>query len=293
MSKRISDIIAEKSGPTLSYEFFTPKTSAGTEKLTAAAEELFEGSKPDFFSVTYGAGGSTRDTTTELVADLQTRFQIPVMHHLTCIGHSREALQEILDSLAAQNISNILALRGDPPAGQTDWQPHPEGFHFASQLCELIQEQSYDFSTGVAAFPDKHPESPDTASDIHYLGVKQQAGAGFAITQLFFDIGQFFRYRDAVESNGIDIPIIPGILPITNYRNLLKFTEGCGAKVTDEIHELFEPVADDEAATAELGIEFAVEQCSRLLDAGVPGLHFYTLNRAQPVLEIVHRLGSL
>lgn len=291
MSKLISEIIAEKSGPTISYEFFTPKTEQGQINLQQAAQQLYNETSPDFFSVTYGAGGSSRDTTTGLVRELQQRFELPVMHHLTCIGHSREELQAILNSLETNDIHNILALRGDPPLGQKDWHPHPEGFHYASQLCELISSQSVSYSIGVAAFPDIHPESPDMNSDIHYLGVKQKAGAEFAITQLFFDIGQFFRYRDAVESAGVDIPVIPGILPITNYRNLLKFTAGCGAKVTDEVHELFSPLEEDPETTMRLGIEYAVEQCSRLLDAGVPGLHFYTLNRAKPVLEIVQELG--
>ncbi|MDR2734353.1 MAG: methylenetetrahydrofolate reductase [Spirochaetota bacterium] len=286
---RIIDILQAKN-PALSYEFFTPKTDEGRKNLLANARLLAEKTRPDFVSLTYGAGGSTRTLTTALVTELQDMLGIPVMHHLTCIGQGRVALQGMIAALAEAGVDNILALRGDPPSGSDTWTPHPEGCVYASELIALIRLRYPECSIAAAGFPEGHPESGDPERDAERMKHKIRAGAEFLITQLFFETQLYTGYRERLARHGITVPILPGILPITHYQNLLKFTAGCKASVPQAVHDIFAPIAADEAATRREGIAWAVRQARELLDEGTPGLHFYTLNKAEPVLSIVKAL---
>lgn len=288
--QRIQDILASGK-KTLSYEFFTPKTDEGREALLANARTLVAAARPDFVSVTYGAGGSTREHTTALVVRLQHDLGLPVMHHLTCIGHSRDELRAIVSDLRMQGVDNILALRGDPPRGTDNWKAHPDGYQYAWELVRMIHEVAPECSIAGAAFPENHPESPDADTDARYLRQKIDQGISFLITQLFFDVALYQDYLARMSRYRIQTPVIPGILPVTNYQNLVNFTAGCKAGIPDFVHQRFAPIAEDEAATREAGIDLAVSQCRNLLAAGAPGLHFYTLNKVEPVLQIIRRLG--
>ncbi|HPH02449.1 MAG TPA: methylenetetrahydrofolate reductase [Spirochaetota bacterium] len=288
--QRIRDILASGTR-TLSYEFFTPKTAEGRETLLQNARTLVAEARPDFISVTYGAGGTTREHTTALVVRLQHDLGIPVMHHLTCIGHSRDELRAIVSDLRMQGVDNILALRGDPPRGTDTWKAHPDGFHYAWELVRMIHEVAPECSIAGAAFPENHPESQDPELDAEYLRQKVEQGASFLITQLFFEVELYKNYLDRLGRHAVSVPVLPGILPVTNYQNLVNFTAGCKASIPDFVHKRFAPLASDDEATRQAGIDLAVEQCGHLMNAGSPGLHFYTLNRVEPVLSIVRKLG--
>ena len=285
--KRIADILAQKK-PTISFEFFSPKTEAGHARLSRTIEGIQNALKPDFLSVTYGAGGSTRTGTTELVVRLQEDCGVPVNHHLTCIGNSREELRTLLDDLDSRDIHNILALRGDPPQGDTKWVPHPQGFHYASELVALVRESFGDrFAVGVAGFPETHPESRSWEDEMLYLRKKIDAGSDYIITQFFFDNAEYARYVGQVREAGIAVPVLPGILPVTDYEGLVRFAANCGASIPEQIHTAFRAHAGDPEKTFALGIEYAVGQCNELLAMGAPGIHFYTANRHESVVEIV------
>jgi methylenetetrahydrofolate reductase (NADPH) len=290
MIKKITDIFNEKER-TFSFEFFPPKTPKGIENLYKTVEEL-DRLGPDFTSVTYGAGGSTRGTTLEICAGIQERFDLTVMHHFTCVGHSVAELKEVISQMKTNNIRNILALRGDPPKGIEKWEPVPDGLEFCYQLIDLIRESFGEFfSISVAGFPEGHINCPDRETDTRYMKIKIEHGGEFIITQLFFDNSIYSEYLERLKRAGINVRVLPGILPITSYDGLLKFCGICGATVTREVHDIFGPLKDDEDATREAGIEFAVKQCSDLLDRGAPGLHFFTLNKTEPTREIWKRLG--
>jgi methylenetetrahydrofolate reductase (NADPH) len=290
MIKKISDLFKEKK-KTFSFEYFPPKTPKGMENLYATAQVLSK-LGPDFVSVTYGAGGSTRGTTMDICAELQKRFDISVMHHLTCVGHSQEELKSVLDQMKTNNIKNILALRGDPPKGVEKWEPSPDGFEFCYQLNDLIREQHRDFfSIGVAGFPEGHINCPDKETDSRYMKIKVEHGGEFVITQLFFDNRIYSEYLERLSKENVKIRVIPGIIPITSYEGIIKFCNICGATITKEIHDIFKPLSDNEEATKKAGVEFAVKQCQDLLDRGAPGLHFFTLNKVEPTLEIWKKLG--
>jgi methylenetetrahydrofolate reductase (NADPH) len=284
---RITDIFSSKER-TLSFEFFTPKTEPGVVRLTTTIEGIFASLRPDFLSVTYGAGGSTRTGTTALVEQLQQDRKLPVMHHLTCIGNSRDELALLLADLAAREITNILALGGDPPAGDTAWAPHPQGFRYASELVALARGQFGDiFTIGAAGFPERHPRSTGWEDEIANLKIKMDNGTDFLVTQLFFDPEVYFSYVRRVREAGITARIIPGVLPITDYEGLIRFTANCGASVPEEVHRIFKPVAADTEKTFALGVDYAVRQCRSLLAGGAPGIHFYTANRHEAVARIV------
>lgn len=290
MIRKITDIFKEKD-KTFSFEFFPPKTPGGIENLYKTVERL-GAFGPDFVSVTYGAGGSSRDTTMEVCVEIQRRFALPVMHHFTCVGHGIAELNGIIDTMKANNIRNILALRGDPLQGVDDREPSPDGLAFCYQLIDLIRERHDDFfSIGVAGFPEGHIHCPDKATDTEHLKIKIDHGGEFIITQLFFDNAVYSEYLERVRNKGIKARVIPGVLPITSYEGLLKFCNICGATVTEEVHEIFKAVSGDEEKTMEAGVEFAVKQCRELLDRGAPGLHFFTLNKVDPTREIWRRLG--
>ncbi len=286
MVKKISDILKEKE-KTYSFEFFPPKTEKGREKLLKVAETL-KNFNPDWFSVTYGAGGSTRELTMDIVDELQKKFKISVMHHLTCGGHSKEEIGKILDGMMEKNICNVLALRGDPPEGMKEWPSISDGFNYTFELCKFIRSHYGNFfSIGVAGFPEGHINSPDKETDARYLKIKIDSGGEFVITQLFFNNKDYFEYVDRVRKMGVNVRIIPGILPIADYKNLIKFCNRCGASIPQKVHEIFKPLDGDKEATYKAGVEFAIQQCNELLEGGAPGLHFFTLNKSKQVIEIL------
>lgn len=273
-----------------SFEFFPPKDQAGEERLWAAMSAL-EPMAPDFISVTYGAGGSTRDRTIRITSQITERTSIPTVAHLTCVGSTRGELIDILQRYKEAGIRSILALRGDPTGGPSaPWVPTTGGFNHADQLVELAMEVG-GFEVGVAAFPDGHPESNgDLAKDVEVLIRKESLGASFATSQFFFEAEKYQRLVEALAAKGSNLPIIPGILPVTNVRQLVRMTDLNGTKIPAEILARFAEVENDSDGVRALGIEIATELCEQLLSIGVPGLHFYTMNTSSATLEIYRKL---
>jgi len=288
MIRKISDILKKKE-QTYSFEFFPPKTKRGREKLAKTAGILKE-LEPVWFAVTYGAGGTTRAFTMDIVNELQARFQIPTMHHLTCMGHTKAELKAIIEKMKEKNICNILALRGDPPQYMNHWEPTPDGLEYSYQLIELIRSYDSYFSIGVAGFPERHIDCPDKETDSKYLKTKIDAGGEFVITQLFFNNKDYFEYLERVRKTGITARIIPGIILITDYQQLLRFCKTCGAIIPQQVHEIFKPLDGDAEATYKAGVRFTVKQCNELLEGGAPGLHFFTLNKVDPTREILSKI---
>ena len=288
---RIDEIIAGADGPVFSFEFFPPKSDEGERNLRAALEAL-RALEPDFASVTYGAGGSTRNRTLEVTKWLKQELGIEAMAHLSCVGATREELLAILDGIASAGVENVLALRGDPPRGQTEWMPHPGGLHYSTELVELIRA-GYPFSVGAACFPEIHPEAPDLAHDLQYLKQKVDSGATFLITQLFFDNELYFRFVDEARCYGIEVPIIPGIMPITDVSQIKTITGMCGATIPQALLEALEWRCPDPDAVLQLGLSYATLQCAELLARGAPGIHFYTLNRSSATRAILSALKLL
>jgi methylenetetrahydrofolate reductase (NADPH) len=286
---RIEQMFEERR-PVFSFEFFPPKTDEGQRTLEGTLAELKE-DQPEYVSVTYGAGGSTRERTVEITKWLKQDLGIEAMAHLSCVGESKERVAEILEELAAVGIENVLALRGDPPRGQDEWTPHPGGLHYSTELIELIRER-FDFCVGAACFPEVHPEAPDLATDLRFAKQKVDAGASFLITQLFLDNELYFDFVDAARAAGITVPIIPGIMPITNYKQIKTITGMCGATLPGELERELNERADDGEAVAELGVAYATLQCSDLLARGAPGIHFYTLNRSPATRAILAALRA-
>jgi methylenetetrahydrofolate reductase (NADPH) len=288
---RIDEIIAGSDGPVFSFEFFPPKTDEGDRNLRATLEDL-RAFEPDFVSVTYGAGGTTRGRTVELTHWIKQDLGIEAMAHLSCVGSSREDLQEILDGMQQAGIENVLALRGDAPRGETEWRPHPGGLHYSTELASLIVEH-YPFSVGAACFPEVHPEAPDLAHDLRFLKAKVDAGASFLITQLFMDNELYFRFVDEARAVGIEVPILPGIMPITDVGQIKTITGMCGASLPPALLEALEWRAEDRDAVLQLGVAYATLQCAELLARGAPGIHFYTLNRSPATRAILSALRLL
>jgi methylenetetrahydrofolate reductase (NADPH) len=286
---RIADLL-ERQRPVFSFEFFPPKTDEGHQNLRNTLDVLKDDA-PDFVSVTYGAGGTTRNSTVEITKTIKRDFGIEAMAHLSCVGEPRARLVEILDEVQASGIQNVLALRGDPPRGETTWRPHPGGLSYSVELIRLIKE-SFDFCVGAAGFPEVHLDAPDRASDLSYAKAKIDAGADFLITQLFFDNEAYFEYVEDARGVGIEVPIVPGIMPITNYGQIHRFTEMCGATIPDDLERQLTGRADDPEAVAELGVAYATLQCSDLLARGAPGVHFYTLNRSPATRAILAALRA-
>ncbi|WP_457622928.1 methylenetetrahydrofolate reductase [NAD(P)H] [Persephonella sp.] len=278
----------------ISFEFFPPKTPEGEDQLFKTIKDL-EKLNPTFVSVTYGAGGSTRERTIRVVKRIHENCNLTVMAHLTCIGHSKEEINRILTGYKNIGIENILALRGDIPENMEGQSPFVDnGFRYASELVSHIRKEFNDyFSIGVAAYPEGHPESPSLEKDIYYFKKKVDAGAEFAITQMFFNNDFFYRYMDLLQKEGINIPIIPGIMPITNFRQIEKFAKMCGASIPKDLITKLEKAEKNPEDVYKIGIEFAVSQCEDLLKNGVKGLHFYTLNKSLATVEIYNRIKDM
>jgi len=272
-----------------SFEFFPPKDDEGERALWRAIREL-EPLQPTFVSVTYGAGGSTRDRTVRVTENIASDTTLTPVGHLTCVGQSRDELRTVIGSYAAAGVRNVLALRGDPPGGPgAEWVCHPEGLDHAVDLVTMLRQLG-DFSVGVAAFPEKHPEAVDLAADAEVLAAKAEAGADFAVTQFFFRPDDYFGLVERVRAVGCEIPIIPGIMPITNLKQIQRFAQLSGAEVPAEVVAHISRFEDDKAAVREAGIELATKLADDLLAGGAPGLHFYTLNRSRATREIFANL---
>ncbi len=270
----------------ISFEFFPPKDEKGERQLFETIRKL-EKLNPTFVSVTYGAGGSTRDRTRRIVKRIHEETELTVMAHLTCIAHTKEELLDILRDYRNIGIENILALRGDVPRDRPDWRPPEGACRYAVELVELIRSSFGDyFSVGVAAYPEGHPESPNLEWEVKFFKRKVEAGADFAITQMFFVNEYYYRFVELCQKAGVEIPIIPGIMPITNFRQIKKFASLCGATIPSSLVEKMERVEDRPEEVKKIGIEFAIKQCLDLIEHGVPGLHFYTLNKSDATLRI-------
>ncbi|KRS15937.1 methylenetetrahydrofolate reductase [NAD(P)H] [Roseovarius indicus] len=276
--------------PSVSFEFFPPKSLEASFRLWDTVQALAP-LEPDFVSVTYGAGGTTRELTRDAVATLHKTSGLNVAAHLTCVDASREETLAIADGFAEAGVNEIVALRGDPPKGSGGFTPHPDGFNDSCELISALAETG-KFKIRVGAYPEKHPEAADSNADIDYLKRKIDAGADEAITQFFFEADTFFRFRDACAKAGIDAPILPGILPIENWNGARRFAESCGTSVPAWLADAFEKAqAHDDGREDLLAVAVATELCSKLIDGGVEHLHFYTLNRPDLTRDVCHALG--
>jgi methylenetetrahydrofolate reductase (NADPH) len=286
---RIKDVYRD--GFRYSFEVFPPKTPQGDESLYEHLGELIPWN-PGFVSCTYGAGGSTRGRTVEICQQIQSRWPVTATAHFTCVGSSREELLEWLELARRSGIQNIMALRGDPPAGQTDFKMAPGGLRYANELVELIRTHHPEVGIGVAGYPEKHPQAADAQVDLQNLKRKVAAGADAVFTQLFFDNQAFFRFVDQARSAGIDVPIVPGVMPITDFARIKRITSMCGAVVPPALAAKLEQAQASAADQFRIGVDFAIQQCQELMAAGVPGIHFYVLNRSEAAHEILKGLSA-
>jgi methylenetetrahydrofolate reductase (NADH) len=285
---RIDEIIAGGDGPVFSFEFFPPKSDEGEQNLYRALQDL-RTLEPAFVSVTWGAGGSTREKTIGIVSRIRADHDLEAMAHFTCVGATREDLHASLRQMQAAGIDNVLALRGDPPQGETRFVATEGGLTQSAELVRLVSE-GYPFCVMGACYPEGHPEAPDLATDLEHLKAKVEAGARVLITQLFFDNARYFEFVDEARAVGIDVPIIPGLMPITNAEQIKRFTSMCGATIPPALLEALDARRDDPEAVVELGVSYATGQATELLAGGAPGIHFYTLNRSPATRAILTAL---
>jgi methylenetetrahydrofolate reductase (NADPH) len=285
---RIDEILAANGRPAFSFEFFPPKTDEGERNLFEAIAAL-KPLQPDYVSVTYGAGGSTRAKTIQIVSRIRDEFGLEAMAHFTCVGATVEQLRETLDEMQALGFDNVLALRGDPPQGQQVWTRTEGGLEHSRELVELISD-GYRFAIGAACFPETHIHATSPDDDLRHLKAKVDAGAQFLITQMFFDNALYYDFVDRARAVGIDVPIIPGILPITNIAQLTRITGLCGATIPRKLRRELDLRAEQPQAVTDFGVAYATLQCADLLANGAPGIHFYTLNRSPATRAI---LGAL
>jgi methylenetetrahydrofolate reductase (NADPH) len=286
---KIIDLLG-RGAPAFSFEFFPPKGEAGMAVLFETLADLRD-YRPSYVSVTYGAGGSTRELTVELVRRIKHELGMEAMAHLTCVGATQAEIGQVLDSLRAAGIDNVIALRGDPPKGETEFQRTAGGFAHASELVTFVR-QNYGFCIAGACYPESHPEAVSAEQDLAALKVKVDSGAQFLITQLFFEADAYFRFVERARQVGITVPIVAGIMPITNVAQIKRFTSMCGASIPAELLAELELHENDQKKVREIGVRSAVELCTKLLLGGVPGIHFYTLNRSHATREILDALRA-
>lgn len=286
----ISELFAQKR-PLRSLEFFPPKDEAGVELLRATATTL-KRMNPDFVSVTYGAGGTTRDRTAQVSALLRTELGFTVMPHLTCVGHTRAELSELADRIHAGGFRNVMTLRGDPPKGTSEFQPAADGLRYASELVALLKQRHSDLCLGVGGYPEKHPEAPSLEADLEHLRRKVDAGAAFVTTQLFFDNAVYYRFVERCRKVGITVPIVPGIMPVLSLKQIQRFTSMCGATLPAKLITRLEVAADNVDVVETIGIDWALTQIRDLLAQGAPGYHLYILNRAKGALALTAGLAA-
>ncbi|MEM1222425.1 MAG: methylenetetrahydrofolate reductase [NAD(P)H] [Verrucomicrobiota bacterium] len=275
--------------PLFSIEFFPPKSDQAAQELLNTAENLSV-YQPDFVSITYGAGGSTRNRTLSYAKRLNRDFNFKVMPHLTCVGHSRDELIEIIREFREAGFMQIMALRGDPPKGETDFTPHPNGLHHANELVELIKREFPECAQGVAGYPEKHPEAPDGDTDLLNLKRKVDAGATFITTQLFFDNRLYFQFVEKCRSLDIQVPVLPGLMSVTSREQAKRFCAMCGATIPEELDQQLLAAGTNKEAIEAIGIEWTYQQAKDLLENGAPGLHLYIMNRAAPAMKLMDRL---
>jgi methylenetetrahydrofolate reductase (NADPH) len=285
---RIDQILAAGAGPVFSFEFFPPKTDAGEQNLYSALRDL-KTLEPSFVSVTYGAGGSSREKTIEIVKRIKEEFGLEAMAHFTCVGATVPELRETLDEMQQAGIENVLALRGDPPEGQQDWTKTDGGLEYSRELVELIGAD-YPFTVGAACFPETHIHAESAEADLRYLAEKVQAGVDFLITQMFFDNSCYFDFVARARNAGIEVPIIPGIMPITRVGQVERMAQMCGSAIPDGLRDELHARDEDAEAVLDFGVAYATLQCAELLAAGAPGVHFYTLNRSPATRAILSAL---
>ena len=274
----------------LSFELFPPKNAESEAAMWRTVADLME-YEPALVTCTYGAGGSTRGTTLDVLRGLRERHDVAVASHLTCVGSSVDDLREYLREASALGVAAIVALRGDPPKGETEFRQAAGGLRYASELVTLIRAEFPEFGILVAGYPETHQEAPSPASDLENLKRKCAAGGDVVVTQLFYDNADFFRFRDRCQALGIDRPIVPGVMPVTNYAQIRRIASLCKARLPDAFTRAFEAAGDDEAAQFEAGVEYAARQVEELVAGGVPGMHFYVLNKSRATVQVLEHVG--
>ena len=285
----ISDILA-KGRPVFSVEFFPPKDESGHHRFIETAQSLKDHFYPDFVSITYGAGGSTREPTLRYARHLKEAYGFEVMPHLTCVGHSQDELIAIVKAFKASGFRNLMVLRGDPPKGTSDFQPHPQGLHYASEFVALMRDQFPEFCLGVAGYPETHPEAVDAKTDLRHLLHKVNLGANFITTQLFYENDHYFDFVARCRSAGITIPILPGLLPVRSLEQVQRFCKLCGVTLPSALEQALIKAGGVEEAVRKVGVEWAYKQAQELLKKGAPGVHLYCLNDSKSALDLIQRL---